>query len=62
MYTDNPTGTECEFTFGSPYQDRGTSGTAECQRYNREHSFPRALVWRKYRTDEKRYVYRVPVR
>ena len=42
MYTDNPTGTECEFTFGSPYQDRGTSGTAECQRYNREHSFPRA--------------------
>ncbi|HEX2683735.1 MAG TPA: endonuclease, partial [Ferruginibacter sp.] len=24
MYTDNPTGTECESTFGSPYQDKGT--------------------------------------
>ncbi len=42
MYTDNPTGTECEFTFGSPYQDKGTSGTVECQRYNREHTFPQA--------------------
>lgn len=42
MYTDNPSGTECEFTFGSPYQDKGTSGTVECQRYNREHSFPQS--------------------
>ena len=41
-YTDNPTGTECEFTFGSPYQDKGTSGTVECQRYNREHAFPQS--------------------
>ena len=42
MYTDNPSGTECEFTFGSPYQDKGSSGTVECQRYNREHSFPQS--------------------
>lgn len=42
MYTDNPAGAECEFTFGSPYQDKGTSGTVECQRYNREHSFPQS--------------------
>ncbi|MEP7256701.1 MAG: endonuclease [Ferruginibacter sp.] len=42
MYTDNPSGTECEFTFGSPYQDKGLSGTLECQRYNREHSFPQS--------------------
>lgn len=42
VYTDNPSGGECEFTFGLPYQDQGSSGTIECQRYNREHSFPRA--------------------
>src|SRR5204862_6891816 len=42
VYTDNPSGTECESTFGSPYQDKGTSGTVECQRYNREHSFPQS--------------------
>ena len=42
MYSDKPTGTECESTFGSPYQDRGLSGTVECQRYNREHSFPQS--------------------
>lgn len=42
VYTDNPSGTECEFTFGSPYQDKGSSGTVECQRYNREHSFPQS--------------------
>ncbi len=42
VYTDNPSGTECEFTFGSPYQDKGSSGTSECQRYNREHSFPQS--------------------
>ncbi|MBS1752872.1 MAG: endonuclease [Ferruginibacter sp.] len=42
MYSDNPSGNECESNFGSPYQDKGTGGTVECQRYNREHSFPRA--------------------
>ena len=42
VYTDNPSGAECEFTFGSPYQDKGTSGTIECQRYNREHSIPQS--------------------
>lgn len=42
MYSDNPAGSECEPNFGSPYQDKGTGGTVECQRYNREHSFPRA--------------------
>jgi endonuclease I len=41
-YTDNPTGAECEFSFGSPYQDKGSSGTVECQRYNREHAFPQS--------------------
>ncbi|MBL0057455.1 MAG: endonuclease [Chitinophagaceae bacterium] len=42
VYTDNPSGTECESTFGSPYQDKGLSGTIECQRYNREHAFPQS--------------------
>ena len=42
IYSDNPSGAECEFTFGSPYQDKGSSGTSECQRYNREHSFPQS--------------------
>lgn len=42
VYTDNPAGAECESTFGSPYQDKGTSGTVECQRYNREHAFPQS--------------------
>lgn len=42
MYSDNPSGSECESNFGSPYQDKGTGGTVECERYNREHSFPRA--------------------
>ncbi len=42
VYTDNPSGTECESTFGSPYQDKGTAGTIECQRYNREHAFPQS--------------------
>ena len=41
MYTDNPTGSECEFTFGTD-QDNGTLGTSECQKYNREHSFPKS--------------------
>ena len=42
MYSDNPSGSECEANFGSPYQDKGTGGNTECQRYNREHAFPRA--------------------
>jgi len=36
MYSD------CDFTFGPPHQDSGSGGTAECQHYNREHSFPRS--------------------
>lgn len=32
----------CDFTFGSPDQDDGTLGTSECQKYNREHSFPKS--------------------
>ncbi len=39
IYTDIPCGTSCSFTFGSD-QDDGTGGTAECQKYNREHTFP----------------------
>jgi endonuclease I len=32
----------CDFTFGTAgNQDNGTQGTAECQKYNREHSFPK---------------------
>jgi len=43
IYSDNPTGPEpYEYTFGSPYQDKGTGGTAEGQFYNREHTFPQA--------------------
>ncbi|MET0759718.1 MAG: endonuclease [Flavobacterium sp.] len=42
MYTENPTGTECEFTYGIN-QDDGTSGTAECQKYNREHLIPQSV-------------------
>ncbi len=41
MYTENPTGTECEFTYGIN-QDDGTQGTAECQKYNREHTVPQS--------------------
>ena len=42
-YSDNPSGAEpYEYTFGSPYQDKGSSGTSEGQRYNREHSFPQS--------------------
>lgn len=32
----------CNFTFGTPHQDSGSGGTAECQFYNREHSFPKS--------------------
>jgi len=42
MYTENPTGPECEFTYGIN-QDDGTLGTAECQRYNREHLIPQSV-------------------
>ena len=42
MYTENPTGPECEFTYGTN-QDDGTLGTAECQRYNREHLIPQSV-------------------
>jgi endonuclease I len=42
MYTENPTGAECEFTYGVN-QDDGTLGTSECQRYNREHLIPQAV-------------------
>jgi endonuclease I len=41
MYTENPTGTECEFTYGVG-QDDGTLGNNECERYNREHTIPQS--------------------
>ena len=41
MYTENPTGPECEFTYGVN-QDDGTLGNAECERYNREHLVPQS--------------------
>lgn len=31
----------CDFTFGTD-QDSGSGGTTECDKYNREHSFPRS--------------------
>lgn len=33
----------CTFTFGTN-QDRGSGGSAECQFYNREHSFPKSWM------------------
>ncbi|MEZ4877385.1 MAG: endonuclease [Flavobacterium sp.] len=42
MYTENPTGAECEFTYGIN-QDDGTLGNAECERYNREHLIPQSV-------------------
>lgn len=43
QYSDNPSGAEpYEYTFGTPYQDKGSSGTSEGQRYNREHTFPQS--------------------
>jgi endonuclease I len=42
MYTENPTGPECEFTYGVG-QDDGTLGNAECERYNREHLIPQSV-------------------
>jgi endonuclease I len=41
MYTENPTGAECEFTYGIG-QDDGTLGNNECERYNREHTIPQS--------------------
>ncbi|WP_333601102.1 endonuclease [Flavobacterium sp.] len=41
MYTENPTGSECEFTYGIN-QDDGTLGNNECERYNREHTIPQS--------------------
>ena len=42
MYTENPTGSECFFTYGTN-QDDGSGGTAECQKYNREHIIPQSV-------------------
>ena len=42
MYTENPTGSECEFTYGTG-QDDGTLGNNECERYNREHLIPQSV-------------------
>lgn len=42
MYTENPTGAECEFTYGVG-QDDGTLGNNECERYNREHLVPQSV-------------------
>ncbi|WP_298225050.1 endonuclease [Flavobacterium sp.] len=41
-YTENPTGAECEFTYGTG-QDDGTLGNNECERYNREHLVPQSV-------------------
>ncbi len=42
MYTENPNGPECEFTYGVN-QDDGTLGNNECERYNREHLVPQSV-------------------
>jgi endonuclease I len=42
MYSENPTGAECEFTYGVN-QDDGTLGNNECERYNREHLIPQSV-------------------
>ncbi len=42
MYTENPSGTECEFNYGTG-QDNGTGGTVECDKYNREHLIPQSV-------------------
>lgn len=43
MYTENPTGSECEFIYGGGLQDDGTLGNNECERYNREHIIPQSV-------------------
>ena len=42
VYTENPTGPECEFTYGTG-QDDGSLGNNECERYNREHLIPQSV-------------------
>lgn len=42
VYTENPTGSECEFDYGTG-QDDGTLGNNECERYNREHLIPQSV-------------------
>lgn len=42
MYTENPFGSECEFTYGVN-QDDGSLGNNECERYNREHLVPQSV-------------------
>jgi endonuclease I len=42
VYTENPTGSECEFSYGTG-QDDGTLGNNECERYNREHLIPQSV-------------------
>lgn len=42
VYSENPTGTECAFTYGTG-QDDGTLGNNECERYNREHLVPQSV-------------------
>ena len=42
MYSENPFGSECEFTYGVN-QDDGTLGNNECERYNREHLIPQSV-------------------
>lgn len=42
VYTEQPNGAECEFTYGVN-QDDGTLGNNECERYNREHLIPQSV-------------------
>jgi endonuclease I len=42
VYSENPTGSECEFNYGTG-QDDGTLGNNECERYNREHLIPQSV-------------------
>ncbi len=42
VYSENPSGSECEFTYGVN-QDDGTLGNNECERYNREHLIPQSV-------------------
>ncbi|WP_456442045.1 endonuclease [Psychroserpens sp.] len=44
IYSEKPTDTDSyEYTYGSSQQDDGTLGTAEGQRFNREHIIPQAV-------------------
>ena len=44
IYSENPAGSDSyEYTYGSSQQDDGTMGTAEGQRFNREHIIPQAV-------------------